>query len=84
MALAVVVWALGPLWAALPVWVTLVTKAGVISAGYAGLLWLTERDQLRTGWQVVSEQLPSSPLIDALLGKMRRRPATPVERESRP
>ena len=83
-ATAVVVWALGPLWAALPVWVTLVTKAGVISAGYAGLLWLTERDQLRTGWQVVSEQLPSSPLIDALLGKMRRRPATQVERESRP
>lgn len=48
-----VVLALGPLWASLSGWVVLVGKAVLITVLYTGILWLTERDQIRSGWQMV-------------------------------
>ncbi len=80
LATAGTVWALRPLWSALPLWVTFATKTGVIGICYAGLLWLTERDQLRIGWQVVWEHLAPSPLasrIAAVLGVSAHHAETP-------
>lgn len=75
LATAAAVWALGPLWAALPVWATFLAKAGVSGICYSGLLWLTERDQLQAGWQLVWQQVAPSPIglrITSLLARTER------------
>ena len=48
-----VVLALTPFWQTLSPRITLFAKALLITALYAALLWLAEREQLRSGWQMV-------------------------------
>ncbi len=48
-----VVAALTPFWHTLSPWVALIGKGLLITVLYVGILWLTEREQLRTGWQMV-------------------------------
>jgi len=48
-----VVVALTPFWHSLSPWLALIVKGLLITALYLGILWLTEREQLRIGWQVV-------------------------------
>jgi hypothetical protein len=50
---AVIVLLLNPLWVTWNPWLALPGKALLITAVYGGLLWLTEREQLRAGWQMV-------------------------------
>lgn len=52
-ATAVLVLSLNPIWSQLNLWGTLVSKIGLITAVYGSLLWLTERDQLRSGWKMI-------------------------------
>jgi O-antigen/teichoic acid export membrane protein len=52
---AVVVLLLNPLWAAWNPWLALPGKAFLITCLYGSMLWLTEREQLRSGWQMVWE-----------------------------
>lgn len=40
-------------WSELPAWQSLVGKAGLITVAYWTMLWLAERHQLRTGWDLV-------------------------------
>jgi O-antigen/teichoic acid export membrane protein len=77
---AAAVWALGPLWAALPGWATFIAKAGVIGVCYGGLLWLTERDQLQAGWQVVWQHVAPSPIGLRITSLLTRTP-NPLDRE---
>jgi O-antigen/teichoic acid export membrane protein len=44
---------LANLWGRLPVWGSLLGKSVFISLLYGSLLWLTEREQIRAGWQVI-------------------------------
>ena len=44
----VVVLALTPFWQSLSPWVTLIGKGLLITVLYVGILWLTEREQLRS------------------------------------
>lgn len=53
----VVTWVLSPFWRGLPMWGGLLAKGMFISAVYGGLLWLVEREQLKTGWNLVREAL---------------------------
>lgn len=48
-----VILALTPIWQDLSPWITMFTKIVLITALYASILWLTEREQLRSGWQMV-------------------------------
>ena len=48
-----IVLALTPFWQTLSPWITMIAKAALILALYAGILWLAEREQLRSGWQMV-------------------------------
>lgn len=54
---ATVVLLLNPFWATLSLWVALIGKAGLITILFLGLLWLTEREQLLVGWQMVWSKL---------------------------
>jgi O-antigen/teichoic acid export membrane protein len=44
---------LADLWGRLPLWGSLLGKSVFISLLYGSLLWLTEREQIRAGWQVI-------------------------------
>jgi len=44
---------LAPVWQNLSPWITMFVKIILITVLYAGILWLTEREQLRSGWQMV-------------------------------
>jgi O-antigen/teichoic acid export membrane protein len=72
---------LGPVWSTLPLWVTFVAKAGIISVCYTGLLWLTERDQLQAGWQLVWQQVAPSPIGLRITSLLRRSPKRPDHQE---
>jgi len=53
LATGAVVLILAPAWQSLSPWVVLVGKVLLITVLYVGILWLTEREQLRSGWQMV-------------------------------
>ncbi len=42
-----------PLWAALPTWGSAAAKIALVSATYLGLLWLAEKKQLLSGWNML-------------------------------
>jgi len=44
---------LSPVWRQLPIWAALIGKAALITLTYTGLLWLTEREELLTGWRMI-------------------------------
>jgi O-antigen/teichoic acid export membrane protein len=48
-----VVLGLSPFWANVQIWSAFLLKIALISALFIGLLWITERDQLKTGWQMI-------------------------------
>ncbi len=48
---------LSQLWHSLPMWGGLLAKGMFISGVYGGVLWLAEREQLKTGWNLVREAL---------------------------
>jgi O-antigen/teichoic acid export membrane protein len=58
---AVLTLALNPLWQQLNVWLILFGKSGFITAVFGSLLWLTEREQLRSGrtmiWGIIAPML---------------------------
>jgi hypothetical protein len=45
--------ALAPVWLAMSLWLALLVKAVVMTALYGFILWLAERQQLLTGWQMI-------------------------------
>ncbi len=55
-AAATTLW-LGPLWDSLPVWGGLLAKTILIGVLYGGALWLTEREQIVAGWEVIWQTL---------------------------
>ncbi len=48
---------LNPLWAGMPLWVAFAGKLTFIPLLFGGLLWLTEREQLLTGWSMIRGML---------------------------
>ena len=48
-----VVLALTPVWQDLSPWIAMIAKIILITTLYASILWLTEREQLRSGWRMV-------------------------------
>jgi len=48
---------LSQLWHSLPMWGGLLAKGMFITGVYGGVLWLAEREQLKTGWNLVREAL---------------------------
>ena len=55
---AAVVLALGPIWDALPDWSSLILKAITIPIVFGGTLWLSEREQLLSGWGMIRGFIP--------------------------
>jgi O-antigen/teichoic acid export membrane protein len=54
-------YSLAPLWDNLSNWGALIGKAGFITALFIGLLWLTEREQLMTGWKMILRMVRPEP-----------------------
>lgn len=50
--------ALTPLWRSLSPWAAWLGKGLLITGMYVGILWLTERKQIRSAWQMVWGALP--------------------------
>lgn len=49
-----------PIWASLTLWASLFCKIGLITTIYGAILWLTEKNQLLAGWQMIWNILKSN------------------------
>ncbi|UCC63274.1 MAG: oligosaccharide flippase family protein, partial [Anaerolineae bacterium] len=58
--IAAVMLALSGVWERVPLWGRLLGKGAVITVLYGGLLWLTEKEQLKSGWRMIRRAVKSS------------------------